>query len=69
MGSATLTSVNQLAAAAAERLTSQQLGVLDEWLQGYEFDELASRHQLDSGREAEKLLRSALARLRRHVEP
>jgi hypothetical protein len=67
-GSTTLTSVHELVAAAAEKLTMAQQAALDGWLQGYEFDELAAMNSLATGREAEKLVRAALARLRRHVE-
>jgi DNA-directed RNA polymerase specialized sigma24 family protein len=68
MGSATLTSARQLGAVAKAKLSPDQLAVLDDWLQGFDFDEVAARHGVPDGRAAERIVRAALARVRRHVD-
>jgi hypothetical protein len=51
---------------AARSLESTQLHALRRWMDGASFDELAGELGLANPREADKLVRAALARLRRH---
>ena len=51
---------------AARSLEPTQLRALRRWMDGASFDELASELGLASARDADKLVRAALARLRRH---
>jgi hypothetical protein len=51
---------------AARSLESAQLRALRRWMDGASFEELASELGLASPRDADKLVRAALARLRRH---
>ena len=51
---------------AARSLESTQLHALRRWMDGASFDELAGELGLASPRDADKLVRAALARLRRH---
>ena len=48
-------------------LPKEQAACLLAWLEGYDFAEIAERVALDAPREAERRVRAALARLRRHV--
>lgn len=50
---------------ARDHLPEDQLAVLAGWLEGASFAEVASELQLADTRAAERLLRAALARLRR----
>jgi hypothetical protein len=50
---------------ARNALAGDQLAVLAAWLEGASFDEIASERRLGDARAAERLLRAALARLRR----
>ena len=51
---------------AARSLESTQLRALRRWMDGASFDELAGELGLANPRDADKLVRAALARLRRH---
>jgi hypothetical protein len=51
---------------AARALESTQLHALRRWMDGASFDELAGELGLANPRDADKLVRAALARLRRH---
>ena len=51
---------------AARSLESTQLHALRRWMDGASFDELAAELGLANPRDADKLVRAALARLRRH---
>jgi hypothetical protein len=51
---------------AARSLESTQLHALRRWMDGASFDELAGELGLANPRDADKLVRAALARLRRH---
>jgi hypothetical protein len=51
---------------AVRALEATQLRALRRWMDGASFDELAGELGLASAREADKLVRAALARLRRH---
>jgi hypothetical protein len=51
---------------AARSLESAQLHALRRWMDGASFDELARELGLATPRDADKLVRAALARLRRH---
>jgi hypothetical protein len=51
---------------AVRALEATQLRALRRWMDGASFDELAGELGLASPREADKLVRAALARLRRH---
>jgi len=51
---------------AARSLESTQLHALRRWMDGASFDELARELGLANPRDADKLVRAALARLRRH---
>lgn len=51
---------------AARSLETAQLRALHRWMDGASFDELARELDLSSPRDADKLVRAALARLRRH---
>jgi hypothetical protein len=51
---------------AVRALESTQLRALRRWMDGASFDELAGELGLASPRDADKLVRAALARLRRH---
>jgi hypothetical protein len=51
---------------AARSLESTQLHALRRWMAGASFDELAGELGLANPRDADKLVRAALARLRRH---
>jgi DNA-directed RNA polymerase specialized sigma24 family protein len=53
---------------AAERLPAAQLAALRAWLGGASFDEIASEQGLDGEHAARKLVRAALATLRRFAE-
>jgi hypothetical protein len=66
-GSATLTSIAEIVTAAARKLTPGQAGALDDWLQGFDYAEIATRRGEASARDAERQIRAALARLRRHL--
>jgi hypothetical protein len=59
-------SAQQIVEYAREHLTEEQLAVLAGWLEGSSFQELAAELQLGDARAADKLLRAALAKLRRH---
>lgn len=61
-----LETANQILTYAREHLAEEQLAVLAGWLEGSSFEELATELHLADGRAADKLLRSALAKLRRH---
>lgn len=50
---------------ARETLAGDQLAVLAAWLKGESFDDMTSELHLHDARAAERLLRAALARLRR----
>ncbi|HUS66336.1 MAG TPA: hypothetical protein VMZ28_17410, partial [Kofleriaceae bacterium] len=52
---------------ARQKHPADQLVALEDWLQGYEFAEIAERRSLATPRDADKLVRAALAKLRRHV--
>lgn len=51
---------------AARALERTQLGALRRWMAGASFDEIAGELGLPAPRDADKLVRAALARLRRH---
>jgi len=51
---------------AARSLERTQLGALRRWMDGASFDEIAGELGLAAPRDADKLVRAALARLRRH---
>ena len=51
---------------AARALDPIQLRALRRWMDGASFDELAAELQLEVPHDAQKLVRAALARLRRH---
>ena len=53
---------------AADILDDEQRRALGAWLTGASFDEIARALPLAGGREAEKKVRSALERIRRHVK-
>lgn len=53
---------------AREHLPPQQLDALQHWLAGKEFDEIARELGLGDARSADKLVRAALARLRREFD-
>jgi DNA-directed RNA polymerase specialized sigma24 family protein len=57
----------QLMSMAGALLDEEQRGPLSSWLQGASFDEIAAAHGLADGRDAEKRVRAALQRLRRHL--
>ncbi|MFN0246544.1 MAG: RNA polymerase sigma factor [Kofleriaceae bacterium] len=56
---------NQILEYARDHLADDQLAVLAGWLEGSTFDELAAELHLSDARAADKLLRAALAKLRR----
>jgi DNA-directed RNA polymerase specialized sigma24 family protein len=56
---------NQILEYARDHLAEDQMAVLAGWLEGSSFDELAAELHLGDARAADKLLRSALAKLRR----
>jgi DNA-directed RNA polymerase specialized sigma24 family protein len=51
---------------AYRKLPEDQLAALEQWITGAGFDAIASTQELDSSGAAEKLVRAALRRLRRH---
>lgn len=51
---------------ASKHLSEDQLAALGAWIEGASNDEIAAGLQLANAREADRLLRSGLARLRRH---
>jgi hypothetical protein len=51
---------------AARSLEPTQLHALRRWMDGASFDEISGELELASPRDADKLVRSALARMRRH---
>jgi RNA polymerase sigma factor (sigma-70 family) len=57
---------NEIIAFAHEHLAEEQMAVLAGWLEGTSFEELAAELHLVDARAADRLLRSALAKLRRH---
>jgi DNA-directed RNA polymerase specialized sigma24 family protein len=59
-------SANQILEFARDHLAEEQMAVLAGWLEGSTFDELAVELGLADARAADKLLRSSLAKLRRH---
>lgn len=61
----TLETANQILAYAREHLAEDQVAALAGWLEGSSFDELAADLHLQDARAADKLVRSALAKLRR----
>ena len=56
---------NQILEYAREQLAEDQLAVLAGWLEGSSFDELATELHLGDAKSADKILRAALAKLRR----
>lgn len=59
-------SANQILEFARDHLGEDQMAVLAGWLEGSSLDELAAELCLADARAADKLLRSGLAKLRRH---
>lgn len=59
----------QLLEYARERLPSEQLAALESWLQGASYDAIASSRGLDDAATAKRLVRAAVAVLRRHFGP
>ncbi len=57
----------QLVEYARTALPATQCASLIAWLEGHDFAEIAARGGLPDARAAEKVVRAALARLRRHV--
>lgn len=55
----------QLLEFAANRLPEAQRRALEQWLTGADFDEIAKSHGLESGEQARKSVRAAIAILRR----
>lgn len=53
---------------AQAHLPADQLSALAGWLEGRSFEELATEHGLEDARAADRLVRAALARLRRQFE-
>lgn len=60
---------HQILEYAREHLAEDQLAALAGWLEGNSFDELARELALSDARAADKLVRSALAKLRRQFAP
>jgi hypothetical protein len=58
---------HELAALAERTLPAGMLGPLRSWLQGHDFGEIATRHELDGASTAQATVRAALARLRHQV--
>ena len=58
----------EVLAYARDHLPAAQLDALGGWLGGETFDEIAAKHELPSADAASKLVRAALAVLRRRVE-
>ena len=56
----------QLLEFARERLPGDQLAALESWLQGASYEAIASSRGLDDTASAKKLVRAAVAVLRRH---
>jgi hypothetical protein len=56
----------QLLEFARERLPSEQLAALESWLQGADYGAIASSRGLEDAAQAKKLVRAAVAVLRRH---
>lgn len=59
-------SANQILEYARDHLAEDQMAALAGWLEGGSFDDIAAELGLANGRAADKLLRAALAKLRRH---
>ncbi len=59
----------QLLEYARERLPPDQLAALESWLQGASYDAIASSRGLDDAAAAKRLVRAAVAVLRRHFGP
>jgi len=57
---------NQILEYAREHLAEDQMAALAGWLEGSSFDDIAAELRLGDARAADKLLRAALAKLRRH---
>jgi DNA-directed RNA polymerase specialized sigma24 family protein len=53
---------------ARSRLPAEQLALLEAWLEGASFDDMAREHGTTAD-EARKLVRAAVATLRRHFAP
>ena len=53
---------------ARAHLPVDQLHALEAWLEGRSFDEIAVEQDLEDVRAADRLVRAALARLRRHFD-
>ena len=51
---------------AYRKLPDDQIAALEQWITGAGFDAIAEDQKLDSTAAAEKLVRAALRRLRRH---
>ncbi len=58
--------VRQLLAFAEQNLPAAQLRALSHWLDGADFDEIGERMELAGADAARKLMRAAIATLRRH---
>ena len=61
-----LGTARELLAYAGHELTPAQLAALERWLAGRNFDEIAADLALDGARAAERTVRAALERMRRH---
>jgi uncharacterized protein (DUF2267 family) len=59
----------QLLEYARDRLPPEQLAALESWLQGASYDAIASSRGLDDAASAKRLVRAAVAVLRRHFGP
>lgn len=59
----------QLLEFARERLPADQLAALEAWLQGASYEAIASSRALDDAASAKRLVRAAVAVLRRHFGP
>jgi hypothetical protein len=57
----------QLLERARRTLPPEQLGPLESWLRGHDFEEIASMHRLAGEKDAQRKIRAALGRLRHHV--
>ena len=62
----TIETARQILVYASRHLSEEQLAVLGAWIEGASCDEIAAELQLANAREADRLLRAGLARLRRH---
>jgi len=60
-------SARQLLALAGQILSPDQAETLEGWLRGETFAELAARRSLPTAKDAERLVRSGLEKLRRHA--